>query len=157
MAERRKQITFDLNQALLKQKYPRRKLNLSEDYYLKAYTDIKRYMLKNGFVWIQQSVYESRKPMSIPVVIEFMDLMNQKMPWLVVTANDIVATDVIAKKYNIKDMLQKLDARDRRNAELISEEEHKPALQTLIGEAENLKANYPEETEQKDVRPLDER
>ena len=118
MGERRKQITFDLNQALLEQNYPKGKLSLSKNYYLKAYRDIKRHMLKNGFNWIQQSVYESQEPMSLPKLIAFMEDMSQEMPWLYKSANDIVASDVISKKYNIKALLQKSAERNRSNAEL---------------------------------------
>ncbi|NCC08485.1 MAG: hypothetical protein EOM30_10740 [Clostridia bacterium] len=55
----RKQITFDLSQKALTEHYPRPKLSVNPTFYKKAYSDISRFMRKNGFEHRQFSVYTS--------------------------------------------------------------------------------------------------
>ena len=54
----RKQVTFDLSQEMLKKFYPRGN-SKSETFYKKAYSDIQKFMLRNGFSHRQYSVYVS--------------------------------------------------------------------------------------------------
>ena len=141
--EKRKQVTFDLNQALLKEHYPKKRPTLNPQYYKHAYDEIKRYMLKNGFEWIQQSVYVSKEPMSVPQIVGFMMQMAEKMPWLHVCANDIVATDVISKKYKLKPYMERAVSGRQKDLELVSKSEmsnltetRKPSLMSVIEDAQ---------------------
>ncbi len=66
MAEMRKQIAFDLDTKALETYYPSESWN-------NAYEVIKRHMLKNGFSWLQGSVYVSKKPVTSAEVTNILD------------------------------------------------------------------------------------
>lgn len=69
----RKQITFDLRQAALKQFYPKKPLSLNPQHYKKAYRDIQRFMEKNGFEHRQYSVYTSIEKLSVADIVHLME------------------------------------------------------------------------------------
>lgn len=75
MAGTRKQVAFDLDTKALEIYYPSESWN-------NAYEVIKRYMLKNGFSWLQGSVYVSKKPMTSIEVTNILDELVVKNPWL---------------------------------------------------------------------------
>lgn len=75
MAETRKQIAFDLDTKALETYYPSESWN-------NAYEVIKRHMLKNGFSWLQGSVYISKKPVTSAEVTNILDELVVKNPWL---------------------------------------------------------------------------
>ena len=66
MAETRKQIAFDLDTKALETYYPSESWN-------NAYEVIKRHMLKNGFSWLQGSVYVSKKQVTSAEVTNILD------------------------------------------------------------------------------------
>ena len=57
MANSRKQVTFDLDTKALEKYYPSKSWH-------NAYEVIKKHMIKNGFEWLQESVYITKKPVS---------------------------------------------------------------------------------------------
>lgn len=75
MAGTRKQIAFDLDTKALESYYPGESWN-------NAYEIIKRHMLKNGFSWLQGSVYVSTKTMTSMEVTNILDELVVKNPWL---------------------------------------------------------------------------
>lgn len=100
----RKQITFDLNQNALSKHYPRPKLTINPRYYKKAYRDISCFMKENSFEHRQYSVYTSKEPLTIYDVVELMDKLADKMPWLYDCVNEIDVTD-IGEQHSIKEIL----------------------------------------------------
>lgn len=75
MAETRKQIAFDLDTKALEIYYP-------SGHWRSGYEVIKRHMLKNGFEWLQGSVYVSRKPMSSAETTRILGNLVKRNPWL---------------------------------------------------------------------------
>lgn len=75
MTETRKQISFDLDTKTLKIYYP-------SEHWQNSYEIIKRHMLKNGFKWLQGSVYVSQKPMSSAEATHILGNLVKKNPWL---------------------------------------------------------------------------
>lgn len=71
----KKQISFDLDTNALKQYYPSQSWN-------NAYEIIKRYMIKQGFSWIQGSVYISNRAITSTEVTGLLDKLVQQNPWL---------------------------------------------------------------------------
>ena len=90
----RKQITFDLSEEKLKQNYPRSKFSLSLNYHKKAWTDINRFMSKNGFEHRQYSVYVSKEPMTQSSVNMLILAMVKQMPWLSKSLNAFDITNI---------------------------------------------------------------
>lgn len=75
MAETRKQIAFDLDTKALEVYYP-------SEHWRNGYEVIKRHMLKNGFEWLQGSVYMSVKPMSSAKTTRILGNLVKRNPWL---------------------------------------------------------------------------
>ena len=75
MANGRKQIAFDLDTKALEIYYPSNSWN-------NAYDVIKKHMTKNGFSWLQGSVYVSDRPMTTTEVTHILDELVIKNPWL---------------------------------------------------------------------------
>lgn len=75
MAESRKQIAFDLDTKALEIYYP-------NEHWRSSYEIIKKHMLRNGFKWLQGSVYVSAKPMSSAKTARILGNLVQKNPWL---------------------------------------------------------------------------
>lgn len=88
----RKQISFDLDTNALKLYYPSSSYN-------NAYEVIKRHMLKNGFYWLQGSVYISKKPILSSEVTAILDELSVKNSWLNKCMGDCRETN-IGKEHN---------------------------------------------------------
>jgi virulence-associated protein VapD len=90
----RKQITFDLSQKALETYYPRPKASTNPKFYKKAYTDISRFMSKNGFEHRQFSVYTSKERITNTDITLFMADLAKEMPWLSKCVNQIDVTNI---------------------------------------------------------------
>ena len=90
----RKQITFDLSDSRLKEFYPRPKETENPTYHKKAWTDISKFMQKNGFEHRQYSVYASASEMSTAQVTALIRAMVMRMPWLYKCLNAIDVTNI---------------------------------------------------------------
>lgn len=90
----RKQITFDLSQKALAEHYPRPKYTVNPRYYKKAYSDISRFMKKNGFEHRQFSVYTSIDRLTAAKVSALIKKMSMEMPWLAYSVNQIDVTNI---------------------------------------------------------------
>lgn len=75
MVKGRKQVSFDLDINALKKYYPNKN-------WRNAYLIIKRHMIKNGFIWLQGSVYISEKYISSIQVTYIIDDLVEKNFWL---------------------------------------------------------------------------
>lgn len=100
MSATRKQITFDLSQEKLKLFYPRGS-SQSENFYKKAYSDIQKFMLKNGFAHRQYSVYVSNEGFSQSDINELCDSISRAFPWIGNCINEMDIT-AIGKNYSLK-------------------------------------------------------
>lgn len=87
MAESRKQIAFDLDTRALQDYYP------SEDW-RNSYEIIKRHMMKNGFIWLQGSVYVSQNTMSTGKVTRILRKLVKANPWLNLCMRDCRETNI---------------------------------------------------------------
>jgi virulence-associated protein VapD len=87
MAKTRKQITFDLDTNALKIYYPTESWN-------NAYDVVRRHMEKNGFHWIQGSVYVSDKEMSSYRVTKVLSELIAKHSWLNPCMRDCRETNI---------------------------------------------------------------
>ena len=103
MSISRKQIAFDLNQKKLKQFYPKGD-SQSEYFYKKAYGDIQKFMLKNGFTHRQYSVYVSKKAFSKDDVNDLCEKLVTEFPWIRDCINEIDVT-YIGEQHSIKDTI----------------------------------------------------
>ena len=83
----RKEITFDLDTNQLQKYYPSKN-------WRKAYVDIKKHMLKNGFSWQQGFVYVSNGLQTNPELTDYLDQLASKQPWLNVCMRDCTVTNV---------------------------------------------------------------
>jgi virulence-associated protein VapD len=81
MATGQKQVAFDLDTDALKKYYPTNSWNY-------AYDVIKRHMQRNGFLWLQGSVYVSEKPMSGGRVTRVIRRLVDNNPWINVCMRD---------------------------------------------------------------------
>lgn len=75
MAETRKQIAFDLDTKALELYYP-------NEHWRGSYEIIRKHMLRNGFKWLQGSVYVSEKPLSSAETTRILGNLVKKNPWL---------------------------------------------------------------------------
>ncbi len=100
----RKQITFDLRQAALRQYYPGKALSLNPQRYKKAYRDIQNFMVRNGFEHRQYSVYTSLEKLSVVDVVRLMGDLGQEFPWLAQCVNEIDVTNIGAQ-HSLKEVL----------------------------------------------------
>ena len=87
MRKQRKQIAFDLDTEALKKYYPANSWN-------NAYYDIKKFMVGNGFIWIQGSVYVSERTMTSTEVTYILNNLIKKHDWLNVCMRDCRETDI---------------------------------------------------------------
>lgn len=83
----KKQIAFDLDTKALEIYYP-------TDSWQNAYEIIKRHMIKNGFSWLQGSVYVSQEPISTARVSSILDELVIKNPWLNLCMRDCRETNI---------------------------------------------------------------
>lgn len=87
MTGTKKQIAFDLDTKALEIYYP-------TDSWQNAYEIIKRHMIKNGFSWLQGSVYVSQEPISTARVSSILDELVIKNPWLNLCMRDCRETNI---------------------------------------------------------------
>ena len=96
----RKQVTFDLSQEMLKKFYPRGN-SKSETFYKKAYSDIQKFMLRNGFSHRQYSVYVSDESFSYDDMNELCNELAEQLLWIGDCLNEIDITSV-EEHYSMK-------------------------------------------------------
>ena len=101
----RKQITFDLSQKDLAINYPRPKITINPKFYKKAYRDISQLMKMNGFEHRQYSVYTSKNSLTTYGIVDLMEKLSQKLPWLYLCINEIDVTD-IGEQHSVKGILR---------------------------------------------------
>jgi len=87
MAASRKQVAFDMDTKALKEYYPK-------DNWAYSYEIMKRHMTKNGFKWVQGSVYVSIKPIHGDTVSKIIAALIKKHPWLNVCMRDCRQTNI---------------------------------------------------------------
>lgn len=85
---RQKQVTFDIDVALLQKHYPDSK------HWRRAYTDIKKEFESEGFKWREGSVYVSDKPISYSATRQIALKIKKSFPWLEKCMKDIRASNV---------------------------------------------------------------
>ena len=96
-SKRRYAINFDLTIKQLREHY-------NEEHPKRAYSEIKRYMLKNGFIHRQYSGYISKKTLSKPELLEFTKDLHDTFPWLILCEGSMDAT-VITDIFDIKQII----------------------------------------------------
>ena len=87
MANSRKQVTFDLDTKEQEKYYPSKSWH-------NAYEVIKKHMIKNGFEWLQESVYITKKPVSQTRVSIVLKDLVKKNPWLNLCMRDCRETNI---------------------------------------------------------------
>ena len=87
MTQSKKQVAFDLDTKVLKPYYP-------TDSWNAAYDVIRRHMEKNGFQWMQGSVYVSNNPMSSYRVTKVLTDLLKTNPWLNLCMRDCRETNI---------------------------------------------------------------
>lgn len=95
----RKQIAFDLDTRALSLYYP-------TEHWREAYRIIKKYMLANGFRWLQGSVYESVKPMNYFHVTRALKYLIHSYPWINLCMRDCRVSH-IGRQYNLNSLFDK--------------------------------------------------
>lgn len=101
----RKQITFDLRQESLKRFYPHQEPPENAQYYKKAYQDIRRFMVANGFEHRQYSVYTSTDKLTTLDIVGLMERLAEALPWLSRCVNEIDVTN-IGVQHSLKQTLE---------------------------------------------------
>lgn len=87
MAKGRKQVAFDLDTNALKTYYP-------SDHWNHAYDVIRSHMTRNGFRWMQGSVYVSKTPITSAEVTDILDDLINENPWLNLCMRDCRETNI---------------------------------------------------------------
>lgn len=87
MSSTRKQIAFDLDTKALETYYPTKNWH-------NAYEIIKNHMLKNGFEWLQGSVYVSVKAVSSAKMTNILLSLVENNPWLNLCMRDCRETNI---------------------------------------------------------------
>ncbi len=95
----KRQISFDLDTKELREHYTNKSFN-------NAYGNIKRYMLKNGFEWVQGSVYVSEKAIPLSMVTYHLIMLRNKYDWLKYAMRDCNITN-IGKTHNVNNIFGK--------------------------------------------------
>ena len=99
MANRVRQIAFDLDTNALQQYYP-------SNNWRYAYEVIKNHMKNNGFHWIQGSVYVSNKPIPTSEVPRILNALITRNPWVNMCMRDCRET-IVGKTHNHTNMFNK--------------------------------------------------
>ncbi len=87
LAQTRKQLAFDIDTKELKKYYPKSNWRY-------AYKLIKKFMLENGFIWLQGSVYVSMKPITNMKAISIITKLVEKYPYLNKAVRDMTVTEI---------------------------------------------------------------
>ncbi len=111
-----KQITFDLSELELQKHYPRCGKRLDSRFYKKAWSDICKFMRRNGFLHRQYSVYISEKALTETDINTLIRGMTESLPWF---HKCIIVIDVtnIGKQFELLSMVDEY-ARELRLEEL---------------------------------------
>ena len=83
-----KHLGFDINAKALKKNYP-------SSHRQNGYTDIKTFMLANGFEKVCEFGYRSKEKLSDEEVKNIVSELLRSLPWLADSLNDIIVTDVL--------------------------------------------------------------
>jgi len=75
--------------------------------YRKAYYDVKKFFLRQGFEHRQGSGYVSQKKLAQADIIDLLDLMNTELPWMSDCVTKIDVTNIGAQ-HDLKDMLREM-------------------------------------------------
>ena len=94
----KKSINFDLDTKKLQEHYPNKN-------YTQAYNDIKKFLTNNGFEHRQGSGYISKEDMTEVKVVDTINVLNKKNPWLEKCCKTLDYYDV-GKQYNGLDILK---------------------------------------------------
>ena len=97
MLERKKAINFDLSDVRLRKYYPSKN-------YKKAWSDIKSYLLDNGFNHRQYSGYISKEPVTMDYVIQHILEMALLFQWLRYCVKEFDVT-IVGDEYSLKNYL----------------------------------------------------
>lgn len=97
MLESKKAINFDLSDALLRKYYP-------SNNYKKAWSDIKSYLLDNGFNNRQYSGYISKEPVTMDYVIQHILEMALLFQWLRYCVKEFDVT-IVGDEYSLKNYI----------------------------------------------------
>lgn len=87
MAEKRKQLTFDIDTNIAKE-------ILGEKNYTTVYSNIKSYMKDVGWIHIEGSVYMSKEPMSATGVAYVIDGLKLEYPYLTKCIRSMHQSDI---------------------------------------------------------------
>ena len=94
-----KQVSFDLDTKALEEYYP-------DKNWRKAYDVIKRYMILNGFIWQQGSVYVSEENIENRGVVTLLKKLINENQWLHKYMRDCVISS-ITKQYSQNHLFNK--------------------------------------------------
>lgn len=97
--ESKKALNFDLNDALLKKYYPSKS-------YKKGWTDIKKFLVQNGFNHRQYSGYVSKKTILMADVIHLITTMSLNLKWLQYCVKEFDVT-IVGDEYSLKRYISK--------------------------------------------------
>lgn len=97
--ESKKTLNFDLNDALLKKYYPSK-------CYKKGWTDIKKFLVQNGFNHRQYSGYVSKKTILMADVIHLITTMSLNLKWLQYCVKEFDVT-IVGDEYSLKRYISK--------------------------------------------------
>ena len=95
----RKQVSFDLDIKALEEFYP-------DKNWRKAYDVIKRYMILNGFIWQQGSVYISKYGVDYGIINNLLKIFVEENKWLHKCMRDCVVSS-ITKQYSQNHLFNK--------------------------------------------------
>ncbi|MCD7752654.1 MAG: hypothetical protein LUI10_13130 [Lachnospiraceae bacterium] len=100
-----KQITFDLSELELQKHYPRCGKRLDSRFYKKAWSDIGKFMRRNGFLHRQYSVYISERALTEIDINTLIRGMVENLPW---TYKCFIAIDVtdIGEQYELLPVME---------------------------------------------------
>ncbi len=101
----KKQISFDLDTKKLEKYYPKPHDTVRDDYYKKAYRDIKTFMLDNDFEHRQWSVYVSKEKLYHTEIAFLIKKMVKECPWLDDCVRSFDVTNV-GQEYSLLDVLK---------------------------------------------------
>ncbi|MCL2018140.1 MAG: hypothetical protein FWG70_00130 [Oscillospiraceae bacterium] len=120
----KKAINFDLDDKALKAAYPK------PSSYKRAWGDIKKFMLQNGFTHRQYSGYESIEQMTQAKVFTIIKKMKKALPWLTKDGviRQIDVTD-IGEAYSLKHLFEKDSAKKEIEASMKSRNKDKIELE----------------------------
>ena len=119
-----KLLTFDLDTNELKKYYPTNNWH-------NAYEDIKKYMQKNGFEWIQGSGYMSKTPISTIRVYKIIGNFINNNPWINLCMRDCRVANIDSYS-NLNILFNKsLNVPIRNTKQVVSNDAQKKHIQEL--------------------------